>query len=185
MILGYTLSGNSSNEGTFFDGSEPPGVLCPNCGTCLNYGYSPQKINIDPSQMYDISYTHDLRRLFSRKFVRYCLDELKSEDSFTVIDAGGTELFYLMPSRVLEFDSDRRRTRFEEPCGVCGGFESVVGARPSFLKNSEQLGPGIFRSDLAFSSGKSKFPLFFVGAEWKERLASQKFRGIEFEAIES
>lgn len=183
MILGYVVSGKSSNDGMFFDGSEPAGVLCPNCGTCLNYQYAPSMIDIHPSKKYDVSYTHDLRRLFSSRFVEFCRDKLHADDTFQLVKSKSMDLFYMIPSRVLEFDVERRRTRFDKPCSLCGGYESVTGARPAFLKANKPIGPGFYRSDVAFASGKSKFPLFFVSTEWKELLASQKFRGIEFEEI--
>lgn len=183
MILGYVMKAKDCNDGMFFDGNEPTGVLCPKCGTCLNYHYVPSAIDIHPSKKYDVSYTQDLRDLFSERFVAFCRDALRSDEDFKLVKSANMDLFYMFPSSVLEFDVDRRKTSFEKPCSVCGGYESVVGARPVFLRSKEPIGPGFHRSDVAFASGKSKFPLFFVGTEWKELLASQKFRGIEFDEI--
>lgn len=183
MILGYVMKAKDCNDGLFFDGSEPTGVLCPNCGTCLDYRYAPSAIDIHPSKKYDVSYTQDLRDLFSTRFVTFCRDVLHCDEGFKLVKGTNMDLFYMFPSRVLEFDVERRKTRFEKSCNVCGGYESIVGARPAFLRTKEPIGPGFYRSDIAFGSGKSKFPLFFVGAEWKELLASQKFRGIEFDEI--
>jgi len=183
MILGYVLSGKSSNEGVFFDGNEPLGVLCPVCGTCLNYDYAPSAIEIHPSKKYDVSYTHDLRCLFSTKFVEFSRDVLRCDEQFRLVRCDFMDLFYMFPSRVLKFDVDRRKTRFENPCGLCGGHESIVGAHPAFLRNHDPLGPGFYRTDIAFASGTSKFPILIVGVEWKRLLDAQRFRGIEFEKI--
>jgi len=183
MILGYTLSGKSSNDGEFFDGKQPSRVLCPNCETCLDYNYVPTAIDVHQSKRYDVSYTIDLRILFSERFVAFCRNALHVDDVFTLVKGRNIDLFYMFPSRILEFDVVRRKTRFEGPCAVCGGFASIVGAHPAYLKSTKIIASGFFRSDIAFASGKRKFPLFFVSIEWKEILSSEKFRGIEFEEI--
>jgi len=183
MILGYVLKAKDCNEGVFFSGEEPADILCPQCGTCLNYRYCPQEIQIHPSKKYDVSGTHDSRKLFSQRFVTFCKDILGSDEDFRLVKSGSVNLYYMFPSRILEFDVERRNTKFEKPCKTCGGFESTVGARPAFLRTEQLIGRGFYRSDVAFASGKNKFPLFFIGAEWKELLASQKFRGIEFDEI--
>jgi hypothetical protein len=183
MILGYRMGGNSSNDGIFFDGSEPPGVLCPNCGTCLDHEYAPATIDIHPSQKYDISYTHDLQTLFSARFVTFCRETLHSDEVFKLVKSKTMDLYYMYPSRVLEFDAVKRGVLFEKPCSVCGEYETIIGDLPAFLKINKPIGSGFFRSDLAFADGKSKNPLLFVSTEWKELLATQKFRGLTFEAI--
>lgn len=183
MILGYVMKANSSNDGNFFDGSEGDDVLCPNCGSCLNYDYFPKSIDIKPSKKYDVSYTNDLRLLFSRRFVEFCTNILGADELFRKVNVQGQELFYMIPKRVLEFDVERRKTRFENPCSICGGYESIVGAKPAFLKITEPIKNGFFRSDVAFASGKHKAPLFFVSVDWMKQLSLQKFRGIEFSEV--
>jgi hypothetical protein len=182
-IIGYVLSGNSSNGASFLDGREPAGVLCSRCGSCLDFAYTPSSIDISPSKIYDVSYTDDLRKLYSERFVAFCRDVLKATETFVPIQAGRTILYYMIPSRTLEFDLVRRRTRFDDPCDACGGFGAVVGAHPAFLKTDDAVGPGFFKTDIAFGSGKAKFPLIIVGAEWKALIASRKFRGVEFAEI--
>lgn len=183
MSIGYVFKSKSCNHGVFFDGGEPAGVLCPVCGTCKDYNYAPGYIDIHPSKRYDVSYTHDLRLLFSSRFVDFCLDYSFVEDRFYPVKTSGSDLYYMIPSRVLEFDVERRKTAFNSLCGVCGGYESIVGARPAFLKKGEVIGQGFYRSDVAFASGKSKFPLFFIGEDWRNSLASEKFSGIDFDEI--
>jgi hypothetical protein len=185
MIFGYMLNTNGSNEEYFFNGNEPVGTLCSVCGTCLNYEYGPEVLSIGPSRKYDVSSTLDLRLLFSTRFVQFCQDVLHSEDNFQLVRSQSRDYFYMMPSRVLEFDVQRRKSRFDKPCEKCGGYDSIVGARPVFLKIDKPLGPGFYRSDIPFGSGKSKAPLYFVGAEWAELLATQKFRGIRLDEINS
>ena len=180
MINGYTLSGKSSNDASFFNGDEPSGVLCPRCGSCLDYGYSPVSLDIKSSKKYDVSYTNDLRKLYSERFFVFCRDVLKADKLFKPVQVRDTVLYYMFPSQIVEFDYIRRKTRFEGTCDQCGGYSSVAGAHPAFLKASEPVGSGFFRTDIAFGSGKAKFPLIIIGSEWKKLLASEKFRGIDF-----
>ena len=43
---------------------------------------------------------------------------------------GDPDYFWLRPSRIVAFDSDRRETRFEHRCPACKGWFDVVGAHP-------------------------------------------------------
>ena len=184
MILGYTFNGHSSNNVSFFDGNEPKGVLCACCGTCLDDTYSPEILDINQSRKYDISYTDDLRNLYSERFYLFCKDVLKADVKFKQIKTRNMVLYYMIPpKKILEFDIVRRETKFEKKCKMCGGYESVAGAFPPFLKINKPLGHGFFRTDVIFGSGREKGPLFIIGNEWKKLLAAQKFRGIDFEEI--
>ncbi|RBP48516.1 hypothetical protein [Arenicella xantha] len=184
MIIGYVFSGSSSNGGLFFGESDAAEIICSNCGTCNDYGYAPRSLNINKSQMYDISFTDDLRRVFSDRFVAFAKSNLGSDEQFKIIQTAHGSLNYMFPSRIVEFDSIRRKTQFVNKCDLCGGFESIVGAHPTFLLSEKPIGPGFFRTDIAFASGKSKFPLFIVGVEWKKLLEKEKFRGLVFKPIE-
>jgi hypothetical protein len=184
MIVGYTLFARGENGATFFAGDEPPGTLCPQCGTCLDYNFSPERIEVSSSRStYDVSTTVDARKLFSRRFVDFCVKELGCDDSIHRIASGAAEFYYLFPRRVLQFDSAKRRTRFSNKCIVCEGYGSVVGAHPSFYKTGAIVSDAFHRSDLAFGSQKAKFPLLVVSPSWKVALETQRFRGIEFEAV--
>jgi hypothetical protein len=183
MVIGYAILGNSSNDGSFFYEKTPDGVLCPACGTCQNYSYAPTSIDISKSNKYDVSYTHDLRKLFSQRSTDYVRNELRAENEFIPIQTHSSVYFYMFPQPVIRFDVERRKTKFVNHCDTCGGYESIVGAYPGYYQISEPVGPGFYRSDIAFSSGSSKFPMFVVGEKWKEKLESQKFRGITFEEV--
>ncbi len=185
MLVGFTLNGNSSNEAEFFDGTEPESTLCRECGTCLNPEYVPQQLAIVKSQRYDISYTHDLRTIFSEKMMAFLRDELGCRDAFRQIKTSWDDHYYVFPSAIVPFDTVARKTRFISPCLTCGGYSEVIGARPAFIQVSKPLGIGLFRSDIQFASYKAKHPLLFVGREWMERIQEQKFRGVAFEEVHS
>lgn len=76
-------------------------------------------------------------------------------------------LYYMMPEEILAFDAVRRKVSFEGPCPLCGGYESITGAYPVFLKSPQPMGPGFYRSDIPFASGKAKHPLLTVIAAMK------------------
>ena len=185
MNLGFCLSGNVSNDGSFFDERTPDGVICEECGTCLDLNYYPEYIEIHRSKKYDISYTHDLRTLYSENFVQFCRDELRCNEDFIKISTGHFNYYYMVPNSIVEFDSVRRETKFVGPCKSCGGFRDIAGAHPVFLKECAQLGNGFFRTNIHFASGKSKHFLTLTSVEWAEKLKGQKFRGLSLEAISS
>lgn len=113
----------------------------------------------------------------------FCRDVLKADEIFKPVQAGDIVLYYMIPSRTIEFDHVRRKVRFEGKCPSCNSYETVAGAYPVFLNEQKPMKEGFFRTDIAFASGKSKFPLIIIGTEWKKLLVAQKFRGIDFEEI--
>ena len=183
MIIGYTISIQNHYNTYFFNGNEPKGILCPKCGSCLDYSYSPKFMDIEPSKKYDAAYTHDLRDLFSERFFIFCRDVLKIGHIFNPIRTRGEVVYYMFPTRILEFDYVRRETRFDRVCEQCGGYSDITGATPVFLKNHKPIEAGFFRTDIAFGSGRSKSTLILFGMEWKRLLVSQKFKGIYFREI--
>ena len=88
------------------------------------------------------------------------------------------------PARVLEYDAQRRGTRFMEYCSVCGQHESVVGANPVFLRNVRgPIGDGFYRTDLEFGSGREKHPLVIMGLATYPLLLKEKLKGVELSPI--
>lgn len=183
MAIGYRLGGGSSNDAEFFDGSEPEGTLCPACKCCINERYVPRFLDVSKSKKYDVAYTHDLHTVFSERFVAFCKDALKSDDEFIPIKTPHSTLYYMLPKRQLEFDAERRKTKFGKICPTCGQCEEITGAHPVYLKSKELLEPHFYRTDLLFSGWKNKTPLILVCAEWRPLLVAEKFRGLTFDAI--
>lgn len=182
MIIGYRLGGNASNDGVFFKDA-PEGILCPNCGTCLDPNYYPQEIEIHRSKKYDVGYTWDLRTLFSQKFVDFCKNEFDFDMSKNKIKSPTGDLFYYLPDEKVEFDAEERKTKFLNQCLECGNFEEVIGATPVFLKDRSIIESGIFRTDLEFASRSSKSPMLIIGVNWYKKLKKENFRGLYMEPI--
>jgi len=181
MKLGYVLRGNFN--AAYFFGADKVAPLCKRCGRCLDYNYCPNNIEIHRSKRYGVSATYDGRLLYSREFVEFCRDVLKTKQEFHCIDGDGVELFYMFPESVVQFDAERSRTEFGPICSTCGKHEWVVGAIPAYLKMQLPLENKFYRTDLMFGSGVNTFPLILVGREWKELLSRKKFRGLDFREI--
>ncbi|HYN53499.1 MAG TPA: hypothetical protein VES38_02195 [Methylotenera sp.] len=185
MLVGYTISGNASNDAEFFDGSEPEGTWCKECGTCLNTEFVPSFLSISKSKKYDISYTQDLRTIFSENMALFLSEVLNCAEIFKPIKTSWENHYYVYPKISLPFDAITRKTKFISPCSSCGGFRDIVGAHPAFLKVSAPIENGLFKSDVTFSSYKSKHPLLFVSHEWMEKIKAQRFRGVVFHEVHS
>lgn len=184
MILGYNLLAQD-NGAHFFPDDVPDGILCPNCGTCLDYSWHPQELSFSKKKaLRDVSYTYDGRLIVSRKFKDFCTNQQYRGIQFHKV-FHEPELYYLFPERILPFDSERRKTRFVNKCEICGGYESIVGADPTFLRCTAAVSDGIFRSDLAFASGKEKFPVVIVGPETYGKMKAARLTGLIIEKIES
>ena len=156
MIAASVLYGHDNN--TFFFDNPPDGVCCTQCGTCLDYAYVPKKLSYGPLRRYDVSYTYDGRLILSARAVdKLGLRDRPEEIRLVELDHN-PRVYYALPTRVIAFDSVARRTSFEKPCAGCGGFESVVGATPAYLKGNGLPGRGFFRTDLAFASRRENPP---------------------------
>jgi hypothetical protein len=180
MIIGTTISG-TDNDAYFFD-KVPNGVLCPSCGYCLDFTYAPSKIDLSENSHYDISSTHDHRRIFSRRFVNFIVTELHFCGTAKKISAN-KDLYYLYPNTEVHFYYQKRGTRFEKRCLYCGGYESIVGATPVYLLEKQIPRERFCRTDLSFGSGKEKFPLFIVDCDASEAIRRQNFKGIIFKDV--
>jgi hypothetical protein len=184
-IFGYHVIGHDNGGRLFPYALEdcPDKVVCKSCGTCKDYRYCPDEIELHRSSRYDVGATYDGRHLFSEAFVAHCEPLLGDADFLHPISGGGRRYFYFVPGRIVQFDAERRETRFENPCGACGGFEYAVGATPVHLLKREPLGPGFSRTDIAFGSHQGKFPLILVGEEGARRISQRKWRGLELEPV--
>lgn len=175
MILGYKLSGADNDSYMYIDAVGLP--LCKGCGYITDSEYVNPHLIIN-RKVYDFSYTYDGCCIVSLEFKEFCkrfkypdveFKEILSEPSF----------FYFIAKKLLTFDVDKRKTRFEKLCRVCGNYESVVGANPVFLRAIKTpLGDGFYRTDQQFGSGNEKHPLIIVGVETYKKMKKEKFTGI-------
>ncbi len=136
---------------------------CDTCGGLVSKWDEPLLSLKIKKRKYDISITYDGVLVVSDKFKSVCeanhisglkFRPLQSEDRF----------FAAYAVRSVEFDSNRRKTRFLKLCTQCGNYESVIGATPVFLIPGTKVGDNEFvRTNLEFGSGDGKSPVLICG----------------------
>lgn len=134
---------------------------------------------------YDLSVTYDGLMVVSEKFISVYTKgnliglgfrQLPEDPSFYAIHT---------MNRV-EFDAEKRKTRFINPCKECGRYESVIGATPICLKASATIQAREFVfTDLEFGSGDEKCPLLICGPEAAEVILNSKLNGLNLFPIEA
>ncbi|WP_145259936.1 hypothetical protein [Calycomorphotria hydatis] len=161
----------------------PHPATCATCGRKTD----PEYINPDfrvKSRKRDLSVTYDGYVLVSKRFRKFCeTHDWSKFISFSTLPSDN-DYFVFKPVQVLKFDSERRRTRFEDLCPECNHFFNVIGATPVFLRNVENpLTEGIFRSDLEFASGHAQSPLIILGTETAKEIRRQAFQKLDIKPI--
>ena len=184
MSESYSLSGYDndsfmcSSTDRIFENMEGLEV-CPACGYRTNFSYINSEFRVK-RRTNDISYTYDGYCIVSLKFKEACERELFQGLQFIHLPSD-KEYFYLDPSCVVEFDTEKRKTRFENKCEVCGNFESVAGATPAFIKG--ELTADICRTNIMFGSGNAKHPLILASKKAKETFEREKLKGVTLEEV--
>jgi hypothetical protein len=177
MSIKAKVLGGNDNGGLFLEGA-PEGVVCPQCGTCLDYTYAPETLwSPGPLKNYDVTATYDLRLVVSENFVKIFKLDGASRDVLFKVFRNVPKMYYILPNRILKCDPAKRNTRFERPCPICGSFESIIGATPAFLRGTDLPEKGFFRTDLAFGSGRRKFPLIIVDEETARSFKARRVTG--------
>jgi hypothetical protein len=163
-------------------GHSRPGVRrCEKCGDLLSKWEESLSGLMLKVRQYDISVTYDgivvVSHALKSAYDQACLAglvfrPLPSDSAF----------FDIMPSRVVYFDAERRKTRFSKPCSTCGHYESVNGGTPVFLKSGSALGRGEFvRTDLEFGNLDGKHPLILCDVEAGMALREFKLKGLDLQ----
>jgi hypothetical protein len=130
----------------------------------------------------DFCFTYDGRLLVSQHAKAYLNEHCVTPLNFSVVDSL-VGFHVLRVELILQFNSDRRKTRFERKCATCGNYESIVGATPVFIRNAIDVDKrGIYRTDLSFGSGREKAPVLVVGGELKREL-EKMFHELEFREV--
>lgn len=166
-------------------GDTRPGVQrCEACGELLNKWDDPLTGLVVKKRKYDISSTYDGVVVVSMRFKTTYETALLSGLSFRQLP-DDPAFFAINAGRIVEFDAERRNTRFVKPCNICNHFESVIGATPVYLKNGVTIGIREFvRTDLEFGSDDEKQPLILCGGGAADTLRSAKLKGLDLIAIE-
>jgi hypothetical protein len=162
----------------------PHPATCPTCGRKTDPSYVNPKFKAK-RRTWDIGATYDGYTIVSKRFREFCRKHGCQGMTFVPLPAD-KDFFVLRLSKVLPFDSERRKTRFEDCCPACGAFYNVIGADPVYLRGvTAPITEGFFRSDLEFASGPEQHPLILVGVGTAEKLRKQKFQKFDLEEIEA
>jgi len=177
--IAYVLHGHDNDSYMLQDA--PNLVRCSVCGELLQRPRLVPTFKLQKKR--DVSATYDGYTIVSQRFV----DEwhrnggaglefvpLPEELGYFTIDA----------NQVIEFDSVRRKTRFEKHKPCCGRFHSVAGATPAFLKSPEALSKTqAARTDVTFGSGDEKHPLIVIPLELGHALKRAKLSGLDLSDV--
>ena len=157
---------------------------CEACGDLLAKWDEPLIGVVVKKRKYDIGSTYDGVTIVSERFKTTYESSNLTGLIFRQLPDDPT-FFAIRALRSVEFDSERRKTRFINPCPKCGRFESVVGATPVYLKAGSEIGLREFvRTDLEFASNDEKHPLLLCGAAAAEALKNAGLKGLDMDAIQ-
>jgi ribosomal protein S14 len=157
---------------------------CDRCGELTSKWDEPLSGVIIKKRKYDLSITYDGILISSELFKSvYTVSNLSGLEFRQLPD--DTQFFAIHATRAIEFDAERRKTRFINPCQSCGRYESVVGATPVFLKAGSEVDEREFvRTDLEFGSGDEKHPLLICGKAAAKAICDAKLKGLDLIPIE-
>jgi hypothetical protein len=176
-LVGHTLEAQDNDTYMYEDG-DPSLEKCTKCGYRVDFLLTnPDYVLRKRSR--DLSATYDGQFIVSKRFKDFAEQEGYRGASFVPF-RNDPEHFHLIAKPIVVFDAERRKTRFEKKCDVCGNFESVVGAYPAYLRVDEPLADDFFRTDLVFASGNEKSPIIVVGEATKRKLQQLDLKGLEF-----
>lgn len=163
----------------------PHPATCPTCGRKTDTNYINPQFRVRRRRR-DLTVTYDGYVLVSARFREFCeLNNWHQDVHFGNLPADN-DYFVFKPTRTLEFDSERRKTRFEDHCPECDKYFNVIGATPVFLRNVDHpITEGFFRSDLEFGSGHEQHPLLILGTETAQKIKRQAFQKIYLRQVDT
>lgn len=153
---------------------------CPVCQTVLDHTALNPGFALTRDE-YDVSYTYDGALIVSELASRV-LGAYRGVELLPLPHDAGFRL--LNVSNVIEFDVERRTTRFEKFCAGCERFRSVAGGTPAFVR-AAALSEGVYRTDVEFGTDDERHPLVIVSPGVRDLLARELAdKGVHFEAVE-
>lgn len=175
-LVAYELSGSDNDSYMFSDADTIE--KCDSCKFRIDFlKYNPNYF--EKKLVSDLSATYDGFCVVSQKFRDFCLRKKYENLDFERFSNDKFH-FNLKINNVVDFDFERRNTRFEKKCAKCGNYESVIGANPVHLNISKPILSGIYRTDVFFASGNEKHPLIIVGLETKDEMTKERLVGLQF-----
>lgn len=176
MLAGFYLSIADSDSWMFPDSIGLP--RCSGCGYRRDFSAHKPRYRLRDVRK-DLCATYDGQIIGSLTFKRFCEQNRYTGIRFLEFETDEIH-FHVLIDNSVPFGFERRKTRFERMCVICGNYESVVGASPAFLKVGVPLADGFFRTDLLFGSGDGKSPAWLVAEHTRAKMEVAGLRGIGF-----
>lgn len=180
--LPHSLSAHFNDSYAFYDRTDVR--RCPACGNLTHkWEESLDDLRIRKRRKFDLSATYDGVLVVSDRFRNLYESESLAGLEFTTLPKDPT--FHVpRATEVVAFDAERRGTRFEGICAVCGQYDAVAGATPVMLKSGHTIpARGFVRTDIEFGSHDEKHPIPLCGCEAARVLIEGGLRGLEIEKI--
>lgn len=136
----------------------------------------------------DVSATYDGCLIGSRRFAQV-VEGLPGIRMRPIPSA--PDFFATAVDPVVQFDVERRGSRLQDPCGLCGRFKVVIGAIPVYLRDGGVVPLGFSRTDIAFgdaadygTSATAPSPIILVHSTTAATLRADRLVGMELLPIQ-
>ena len=180
MRIGYALFAADNKRYMYSDNS---GLShCDGCGYRFDYFAHNDTFVLTPQ--FDASATYDGQNIVSKRFARYCKNNKFDENEFLSF-SNDREHFHWIIHKIIKVNQTINPPTLDNLCAQCKRYESTAGASPLFLQEESIPRIGCFRTDIEFSCGNSKHPIFIAGIQTRDDFKSNGFTGIYFKPVYS
>lgn len=157
---------------------------CPACGELLDKWNEPLNGFTIRKRTWDCGATYDGVVVVSQRF-----KDLYEANRFRGLTFKALPddpvYFSIMPNRIVQCDTVRRKIRLEGLCEVCHRYESVNGGVPPILKDNPSIHTSEFvRSDIELGGRDEKHPLILCGENAARLIIAAKFKNVIFRKCE-
>jgi hypothetical protein len=160
-IVGYSISEEDNDTVAFGDreGLE----RCPGCLHIIDKWNAPLNGVRIRRRQFDLSCTYDGVTVASSRFRDFVQEHKIRGIEFRRLP-DDRAFHQVVVTKQVQFDAERRETRFEDQCPICRRFDSVAGATPAYLLPGEIVDPmEVVRTDVEFGSGDEQNPVLVCG----------------------
>lgn len=181
---GHWLSG-PDNDSFMYRGADAP--ACPDCLLVTDHEWVNPEF-VPKRKELDYASTFDGATIVSRRFAEFAGGEPGVR--FLTLPAA-SDFAVLQVDAIVQVDTDRRGTRFQDECPGCGRFRQIAGATPVFVRDGCEVPAGFSRSDQRYGSAAdegqhrrvAQHAVVMVDLELGRRLDGEHFKGLELHAI--
>jgi hypothetical protein len=153
-------------------------LRCDSCGCLLDPFYRTLKLNFSSKR--DVLVTYDGILIVSKRFKDFTVQSGWGEEIiFYPINEDGHFFYFTVPNNIVKIDKIKTGITFRENCVKCGYPSEIFGGEKIFLKDSDVLLEGFYRSDLFWRTHYIFRPAIFVGINTAQMLKEQKFSGLD------